>query len=182
MKIAFLGSNEEEVQALNMYFLKNFAPKEGLEMRYFSNSKLEYYDKNTKDLYVIRIAQENIKACRFDRIHYIDTIREELICHIIYPMCLGREKPIKLSSDLMIDYENRNQRGLRSKIAFVEVIDSEVIFNIFCPKCGKRTKVISFSDSYGGGGVNIITNCDSCNIYINYEKGIDVDKIVMRDL
>ena len=105
MRMAFLGSNEKEVQALNMYFLKNFAPKEGLEMRYLSNSKLEYHDKNTKDLYVIRIAQENIKGCRFDRIYYMKTIKADLINQIIFPMSLGKEKPIELGYDLEINFE-----------------------------------------------------------------------------
>lgn len=105
MKIAFLGSNEKEVQALNMYFLRNFAPKEGLVRRYLSNSMIEYKDKNTNDLYIIRIAYEGIKACRFDRIYYMKTIKADLINQIIFPMSLGKEKPIELGYDLEINFE-----------------------------------------------------------------------------
>ena len=74
MKIAFLGSNEKEVQALNIFFLKNFAPKEGLELRYVSNSRMEYYNKNTGDLYYIRIMNPSIKGYKFNRIFYSRSI------------------------------------------------------------------------------------------------------------
>lgn len=125
MKVVFLGSNKEEVQALNMYFLRNYAPKEGLELRYLSNSKLEYYNNNTKDLYVVRMAQENIKACRFNKIYYMDTIKEDLVNNIIYPMCLGKDEPIKLKLDwnleIKFDETERNSMNNKSKAMLIEL-------------------------------------------------------------
>lgn len=102
MKIAFLGSNEKEVQALNMYFLSLYKPKEeDLVGAIKTKCSYEYRYKNG-DLVIIRIMQENIRSCRFDRIYYMDTIKEDLVNRIIFPMCFGKEKPIKLDSDLEI--------------------------------------------------------------------------------
>ena len=102
MKIAFLGSNEKEVQALNMYFLSLYKPKEeDLVGVIKTKCSYEYRYKNG-DLVVIRIMQENVKGYKFDKIYYMDSIREDLVNHIIFPMCLGKEKPIKLDSDLEI--------------------------------------------------------------------------------
>lgn len=104
MKIAFLGSNEKEVQALNMYFLKNFAPKEeDLVGVIKTKCSYEYRYKNG-DLVIVRIMQENIKGYKFDKIYYMDSIREDLINQIIFPMNLGKEKPIELGYDLEIKF------------------------------------------------------------------------------
>ena len=104
MKIAFLGSNEKEVQALNMYFLSLYKPKEeDLVGVIKTKCSYEYRYKNG-DLVVIRIMQENVKGYKFDKIYYMDSIREDLVNHIIFPMCLGKEKPIELGYDLEIKF------------------------------------------------------------------------------
>ena len=102
MRIAFLVSIEKEVQAVNMYFLSLYNPKEeDLIGRIKTKYSYEYRYKNG-DLTVIRIMQENVKGYKFDKIYYVDTIREDLVNHIIFPMCLGKERPIKLGWDLEI--------------------------------------------------------------------------------
>ena len=105
MRIAFLGSNEKEVQALNMYFLSLYNPKEeDLICKIKTKYSYEYRYKNG-DLIIIRIMQENVRGCKFDKIYYMDTIREDLINHIIFPMCLGKDRPIKLGHDLEIKFK-----------------------------------------------------------------------------
>lgn len=104
MKIAFLGSNEEEVQSLNMYFLNLYNPKEeDLLGKAKTKCTYEYRYKNG-DLVSIRIMQENVRGCKFDKIYYMDTIREDLVNHIIFPMCLGKDKPVRLGYDLEIKF------------------------------------------------------------------------------
>ena len=110
MKIAFLGSNEKEVQALNMYFLRNFAPKEGLERIWVSDWHMEYRNKNTGNMYFIQIAHEGIRGHRFDKIHYTNTINDEMMyfvqqCLLKPKGYIEKDKFVKLDYDLKFDFE-----------------------------------------------------------------------------
>lgn len=107
MRIAFLGSNKKEAQALNMYFLCKFAPKESLERIWISDWHMEYRDKNTGNMYFIQIAHEGIRGHRFNKIYYMDTISDEMMYFV--QQCLlkprgyiEKDKFIKLDSDLEI--------------------------------------------------------------------------------
>lgn len=109
MKTAFLGSNEKEIHALNMYLLSMVSPKEGLERIWISNWHIEYRDKHTGDMYIIQIAHEGIRGCKFNKIYYTDTISDEMM-YFVYQCLLKpkdyieRDKFIKICSDLEIRF------------------------------------------------------------------------------
>lgn len=73
MKIILFGDNLEEVEALDKYFLKYIAPKEGLLYKAKPCNGYDYkYDNG--DLYLIRLITLNSKGCRCNRVYYTDTI------------------------------------------------------------------------------------------------------------
>ena len=103
MKIAFLGSNEKEVQALNMYFLRNYETK-NLETIWFSDWHMEYRNKNTGNMYFIQIAHEGIRGHRFDKIHYTNTINDEMMYFV--QQCLLKPRGyIEKDKFIKLDYE-----------------------------------------------------------------------------
>ena len=79
MKIAFLGSNEKEIQALNRYFLSLYKPKEE-DLVGVIKTKCSYeYKYKNGDLVIVRIMQENVKGCKFDKIYYLVDIIKQIV-------------------------------------------------------------------------------------------------------
>lgn len=107
MRIAFLGSNEKEVQALNSYFFNLYKPKEDLVGVIKTKCSYEYRYKNG-NLVIIRIMQENVKGYKFDKIYYMDTIDSYFMNYIyccLFPMCKTRGNVIRLrTEDLKIKF------------------------------------------------------------------------------
>ena len=98
MKIAFLGSNEKEVQALNMYFLSLYKPKEeDLVGVIKTKCSYEYRYKNG-DLVVIRILNPNVKGYKFNIIYYTkslyinDNLNEDNMYYIYSTMIIRSEE------------------------------------------------------------------------------------------
>lgn len=160
MKIALFGSNTDEVQNLNKYFLKYIAPKRKIDRVKISESHIEYID--LENTYIIRVMNLNAKGNKYNKIYYTNTLSEDMISYVYNCLTVAKDKVGDRFIELKI--ENLNFK----------------VFNIFCPRCGKQTEIMERGDSYGGGGTSVISNCDTCNLYIHYEIREGVDRLTIR--
>lgn len=73
MRVMLFGDSLEEVEALDKYFQKYIAPKEGLLYKAKPCNGYDYKYENG-DLYSIRLITLNSKGCKCNRIYYTNTI------------------------------------------------------------------------------------------------------------